>query len=55
MVCKLYLNKAIKIRIFVGTLFFLKNFYWSIVDLKYCASAVHQSESVIHIQISTLF
>ena len=26
--------------------------YWSIVDLKFCVSAVQQSESVIH--ISTL-
>ena len=25
------------------------NFYWHTVDLQYCVSVVHQSESVIHV------
>ena len=33
-------------------LYYFKNFYWSIVDLQYCAvSGVQQSEAVIHISI----
>ena len=35
---------------------FLKiNFYWSMVDLQFCVSARQQSESAIHIHISSLF
>ena len=40
----------------VQLFFFFFNFYWSIVDLQCCfSSGVQQSESVIHIHISTLF
>ena len=37
------------------SIYVLINFYWSVVDLQCCVSvSVQQSESVIHIHISTL-
>ena len=35
--------------------FFLKNFYWCIVDLQCCVFSVQQRESVVHLTYIHLF